>query len=170
MENKTTDVYVWDPSEEMDTSLVRPDPISLGLFMQYHSIPEAYKIFSKESGVKKALLGEHDNPEFIAACIKTKAWVEGGGREPIPYGVDSPKTLKQDVLYAPEYVPLASQRVISVLDRVCPGVFEPYPISLNFKSINQFYIINLTTGLKEDEFLKNGIGNHHFCRLVKKKS
>ena len=79
MENKTTDVYVWDPSEEMDTSLVRPDPISLGLFMQYHSIPEAYKIFSKESGVKKALLGEHDNPEFIAACIKTKAWVEGGG-------------------------------------------------------------------------------------------
>ena len=166
-----SNVYVWRSKgvkdDVFDGDLDKPHSISLSIFNRYKSVQKAYLEWREEKGVKTALLGSNDDKEFVDECKRTVRWVEKGCFDPIGYHLYYREYLSQDVLCVSNFVPCVSQKVVDILQEVCPEEIEIFRVSLNYETDKKYYVINLTRGIRKDVFMKNGLGVIHFSRLIK---
>ena len=150
-----------------DAFIDDPMPIEIGLFWHCKPIKEAYVEWRGVSGVRNVLEEGGDREEFADECKRTVKWVENGCLDPIGYHVYYVENLSQDILNVPYSVPCVSQKVVDILKEACPEDVEAFRVSINFETEKKYYIINLTKGLREEAFLKNGLGEINMCRLIR---
>ena len=173
------DIYLWKElggkEGESTHAMTAATAISTQLLKKSQSIFQAYSNWREAPGVAKALavfdpgcksLSEYENTvnwakkNFSADTIKIK----------IISGIDL-EYEDLDVLCMSNggYVPFVSEKVVSVLDKLCPSDFEKFPVSLETPfSEKQYYVVNITRLVDQDSLLVQGLGEAEIARLSHK--
>jgi hypothetical protein len=89
-------------------------------------------------------------PNFKESAFRTKAWMEN--KYPLPYRCYKPKAWanQQDILSLDSFVPVVNERVLKILDEVCPNEYEAFLIDVEATDgkTTPFFIVNITHCIK----------------------
>ena len=178
------EVFVWKPNGAYDYiepctngDLSTPHPFDHGMFEYHKPIEQSYLEWRSEKGVRNALSGKPKEKEFLERCQKTDLWVRRGCLDPIVCYMTEPfsksteniieESLALNVLHFGVSEIVVDDKVIEVLDEVCPRSYEKYKISFrNVDTKKQYYILNITQGISEDSLKAPGLGDQHIYRLI----
>ena len=156
------------------------------IFLRGVPLDQAMVRWKKKCGVEELLNGTHERQEHVKQkrideLKRTLDWYER--RYPLPYISDFEKEEleEMDTIELSFQVPFGNQRVLDVLDDVCPNDYEAFPIEVHTKTgvITQFFLINVCHRIhdaldkdaciyKKSTTLKEGEENYidRFKRLV----
>ena len=144
-------VYEWNPygtneglplgSQVAENNIVE-DIFSLGL-----PIDKAYDKWLQYKGVQAALKGIHrsEGQDYTDEIKRTIEWMKH--KPPLEYeSSNSKEELEEfDVLNLSLFVPFGNEKVIQILEEICPDDYEAFPIKLHTSTgvSDKYYLINI---------------------------
>ena len=145
-------VFAWNPYRD-DRGLplgsqVAGKNIRENLFMIGLPVGNAYEKWLAFKGVQSALKGTHKSArkEYTDEVKRTIEWMKH--KPPLQYASSfSKEELEQyDVMNLSLSVPFGSQKVIKILEEICPNDFEAFPVKLHTSTgvSDKYYLINIT--------------------------
>ena len=144
-------VYDWNPygtneglplGSQVAGKDIREDIFRLGL-----PIDKAYDRWLQHKGVQSALKGTHNSArkEFTDEIKRTIEWMKH--KPPLQYeSSNSREDLEKfDVMNLSLSVPFGNEKVIQILEKICPNDYEAFPIKLHTSTgvSDKYYLINI---------------------------
>ena len=146
------EVFSWNPSESSEGlplgSQVSGEHIRENLFEIGMPIEKAYEKWLGFKGVQAALKGTHrsEGQDYTDEVKRTIDWMKH--KPPLQYisSWSKEKREKNDVMNLSLSVPFGSQKVIQILEEICPNDFEAFPVKLHTSTgvSDKYYLINIT--------------------------
>ena len=120
------------------------------LFIRGLSIDDAYQVWINSKGFKAAMNGTHSFPEYKDEVKRTLDWYEK--RHPLSYVSEfSKEELEElDTFELSLMIPFGNQKVVDILNTVCPNDVEAFPIEIHTPTgiLNNFYLLNITNKIQ----------------------
>jgi hypothetical protein len=115
-------------------------------------LQEAYDSWLNHKHTQETFNGtaQHLRTNEKESAFRTKAWMEN--KYPLPYRCYKPKAWanQQDILSLDSFVPVVNERVLKILDEICPNEYEAFPIDVEATdgTTTPFFIVNITHCIK----------------------
>ncbi|NQY74857.1 MAG: hypothetical protein HRT90_08865 [Candidatus Margulisbacteria bacterium] len=159
------EVFAWQPSESSEGLplgiQVVGNHLSESVFAKGLPIDEAYEKWLGFKGVQAALKGAHrsEGQDYTDEVKRTIEWMKH--KPPLQYisSWSKEKLEKNDVLNLSLSVPFGSQKMIQILEEICPNDFEAFPVKLHTSTgvSDKYYLINITHVIHDAIDKKNSV-------------
>tara|TARA_R100000329_G_scaffold13322_1_gene14220 strand:- start:238 stop:924 length:687 start_codon:yes stop_codon:yes gene_type:complete len=139
------------------------------LFKGSKPIKEEYEIWVKKKGVQAVLSGTAPKPKKDYEINSDESikyidqWVKNDCKEPLEIKLDESTLLNEvekdkDVFLILGAKYIVSERVIEILNKLCPNDFETYDVKIvNAYTNKKYYRINLLRSIYEEDLNENGL-------------
>ena len=115
------------------------------VFMKGADIDTAYKRWKSDKGMTSVLNGTHENKALIEEVKRTLEWYKT--RHTLYYASDIKKEELEEMetIKLSAQIPFGSQKVLDVLDAVCPHDYEAFPIEIETPTgiSKKFFLLNV---------------------------
>lgn len=139
------------------------------LFKGSKPIKEEYEIWVKKKGVQAVLSGTAPKPKKDYEINSDESikyidqWVKNDCKEPLEIKLDESTLLNEveknkDVFLILGAKYIVSERVIEILNKLCPNDFETFDVKIvNAYTNKKYYRINLLRSIYENDLNENGL-------------